>query len=107
LRVTISQTASRVAGRVLTAAAYDLPADYNSTYPEKIRGVTSAQVRDMAQKYLSPNDLDIVLAGNVGAFRDALKMAFPNAKYDEIPFAQVDALAPDLRKPSAASAGQK
>jgi len=102
-----SETADRVAGRVLTAAAYDLPADYNSTYPEKIRGVTSAQVQAMAQRYLSADDTDIVLAGNVGAFRDALKMAFPNAKYDEIPFAQVDVLAPDLRKPTAAAAGQK
>jgi len=51
----------------------------------------------MAQKYLSANDLDLVLAGNVTAFRDALKAAFPNAKYEEIPFGQVDVLAPDLR----------
>ncbi|HKV04000.1 MAG TPA: pitrilysin family protein [Candidatus Acidoferrales bacterium] len=95
-----SETAEQVAGRVLTAAAYDLPADYNSTYPEKIRGVTSAQVREMARQYLTANDLEIVLAGNVSAFRDALKQAFPDAKYEEIPFDQVDLLAPDLRKPA-------
>ena len=45
-----------------------------------------------------------MLAGNVTAFRDALKKAFPDAKYDEIPFDQVDVLAPDLRKPKAAVA---
>ena len=99
-----SETAEQVANRVLTAAAFDLPADYNSTYPDKIRAVTSAQVHDMAQRYLSAKDLDLVFAGNVGAFRDALKKAFPDAQYQEIPFDQVDLLAPDLRKPKAAPA---
>jgi zinc protease len=93
-----SETAEQVAGRVLTAAAYDLPADYNSTYPDKIRATTAAQINDMARRYLSAKDLDLVFAGNVSAFRDALKKAFPDAKYEEIPFDQVDLLSPDLRK---------
>ena len=93
-----SETAEQVASRILTAAAFDLPADYNSTYPERIRSVTAAQVKAMAQQYLSTNDFDLVLAGNVSAFRDALKAAFPNAQYQEIPFDQLDVIAPDLRK---------
>jgi len=99
-----SETAEQVANRVLTAAAFDLPADYNATYPDKIRAVTSAQVREMAMHYLSARDLDMVFAGNVSAFRDALKKAFPDAKYEEIPFDQVDLLAPDLRKAKVAPA---
>jgi zinc protease len=99
-----SETAEQVADRVLTAAAYDLPADYNATYPDRIRAVTPAQVRDMAQRYLSATDLDLVFAGNVGSFRDALKKAFPDAQYQEIPFEQVDLLSPDLRKPKAPAA---
>lgn len=101
-----SETAEQVADRILTAAAYDLPADYNSTYPGKIRSVTSNQVQEVAKRYLAPDDLDIVLAGNVDAFRDALKKEFPNAKYGEIPYDQVDLLSGDLRKAkeSAASA---
>lgn len=98
-----SETAEQVAGRVLTAAAFDLPADYNSTYPDRIRAVTPEQVKDMAQRYLSADNLDVVLAGNLSAFRDDLKKAFPNAIYQEIPFEQVDVLAPDLRKPAAAA----
>jgi zinc protease len=93
-----SETAEQVAGRVLTVAAYDLPADYNTTYPDEIRAVTSAQVQDMARRYLTTKDLDLVLAGNVSAFRDDLKKAFPDATYVEIPFDQVDVLAPGLRK---------
>jgi zinc protease len=91
-----SETAEQVADRVLTVAAFDLPKDYNYTYPDRVRGVTPAQVKEMAQKYLSTDDLDIVLAGNVSAFRDALKKAFPNATYQEIPFDRLDVLAPDL-----------
>ena len=96
-----SETAEQVANRVLTVAEFDLPKDYNSTYPERIRGVTLQQAREMAQRYLETKDLDIVLAGNVGAFRDALKKAFPSAQYVEIPFGQIDVLNPDLRKPPA------
>ncbi len=99
-----SETAEQVAGRVLTVVAYGLPRDFNYTYPDRIRGVTPAQVREMARKYLGADNLDIVLAGNVGAFRDALKKAFPDAQYQEIPFDQVDLLAPDLRKPTVAPA---
>jgi len=99
-----SETAEQVADRVLTVVAYGLPSDYNYTYAERISAVTSAQVHDMAQKYLSANDVDLVLAGNVSAFRDALKKAFPDAKYDEIPFDQIDVLAPDLRVTKGAAA---
>jgi len=99
-----SETAEQVADRVVAAAAFELPADYNSTYPDRIRSVTSAQVREMAQRYLSAKDLDIVLAGNVATFRDALKKAFPDAQYEEIPFDEVDLLAPDLRKPKMSAA---
>ncbi|HWG58228.1 MAG TPA: pitrilysin family protein [Candidatus Acidoferrales bacterium] len=99
-----SETAEQVAGRVLTVAAFGLPADYNSTYPARVRGVTEAQVQAMAQRYFTPDNLEIVLAGNVAAFRDALKAAFPKASYQEIPYNQLDVLAPDLRKPAAPAA---
>jgi len=101
-----SETAEQVADRMLTVAAFNLPADYNNTYPEKIRSVTSAQVREMAQRYLSTKDMDLVLAGNIGAFREALKEEFPNAEYVEIPFDQVDVLSQDLRKPKEAEAAE-
>ena len=93
-----SETADQVAGRVLTVAAYGLAADYNSSYPDKIRAITAQDVKAMAQKYMGADNLDIVLAGNVGAFRDALEKEFPSAKFDEIIADQIDLLAPDLRK---------
>jgi hypothetical protein len=93
-----------VADHVLSVAEFHLPADYNSTYPDKIRKVSSAEVQKAAQRYLETKDIDIVLAGNVGAFRDGLKKEFPGAQFTEIPFDQVDVLAPNLMKPKQAAA---
>ena len=60
----------------------------------------------MATKYMSADNLDIVLAGNVSAFRDELKKEFPSAKFVEVPADQIDLLAPGLRvtKPAVAAA---
>ena len=92
-----SETAEQVADRVLIAAAFELPADYNQTYPAKVRAMSLDQVQATARKYFTARDLDIVLAGNVGAFRDSLKKEFPDAQFVEIPFDQIDLVSPDLR----------
>jgi hypothetical protein len=57
----------------------------------------------MGQRYFTEKNLDIVLAGNVSAFRDDLKKQFPDAQFVEIPYDQIDLLAPDLRKQKPAS----
>jgi len=98
-----SETAEQVADRILTAAAFELPADYNSTYPQRIRAVSLAEAKTIAGKYFATKDLDIVLAGNVSAFRADLKKDFPDAQFVEIPFDQIDATRPDFRKPKQAS----
>lgn len=99
-----SETAEQVSDRVLTAAAFDLPADYNRTYPDKVRAVSLEDANAMAKRYLATNDLDIVLVGNVSSFREGIKKNFPDAKYEEMSFEQVDVLAPDLRKAKTANA---
>jgi zinc protease len=91
-----SETAEQVADRVLTVAAFNLPADYNQTYPTKIRSTPLDEVQATARKYFTAKDVDIVLAGNVASFRDALKKEFPDAQYVEIPFDQIDVTARDM-----------
>lgn len=95
-----TETAEQVADRILTAVQYELPADYNDTYPDRIREVTGEQVKAMAARHLDASSLDIVLVGNAAAFREALKKEFPDAKIDEIPFDQVDVLSANLRRAS-------
>jgi zinc protease len=92
-----SETAEQVAGRVLMVALFGLPADYNRTFTEKIRSTSLEEVQAQAKKYFDTQNIAIVLAGNVGAFRDALKTQYPNAVFTEIPADQLDPLADDLR----------
>src|SRR5580704_10170102 len=99
-----SETAEQVDDRVLTAAVFDLPEDYNRTYPEKVRAVTLPQVEEMAQRYFTTKDVDIVLAGDASAFREALKKKFPDAQVTELRFDEVDVLSPDLREPKQVAA---
>ena len=96
--VIASETPGQIAGRVTNAAFYGLPDDYNQTYPAKVRAVTAEQVRQMSARYFDAGNLDLVLAGNAAAFREALRTAFPTAKYEEIAAKQLDLMAPDLRK---------
>jgi zinc protease len=99
-----TETAEQVADRILTAAAFGLPADYNSSYPERVRSVSASDAKMIAQRYFTTKDLDIVLVGNVSQFRDELKKEFPGAQFTEIAADQLDATRPDLRKPAPASA---
>jgi hypothetical protein len=101
-----SETAEQVAGRVLMVELFGLSEDYNRTFPDKIRSTSLETVQAEAKKYFSTQNIDIVLAGNVGAFRDALKTEFPNATFTEIPADQFDPLAPDLRVAKAAPKAQ-
>jgi zinc protease len=93
-----TETPEEVASRVLTAAHYGLPADYNETYQTRISNVTLSQANSAAMKYYQTASLDIVLAGNAAQFRDSLKKEFPNATYEEIPPNQLDLLLPGMRR---------
>jgi zinc protease len=99
-----TETPEQVAGRILTAVQYGLPADYNETYQQRILAVGPEQVKAVASKYFAAGDAEVVLVGNVGAFRDALKKEFPGAQFEEMSFDQVDLLAAGLRKPKEAAA---
>jgi zinc protease len=99
-----TEIAEQIASRILTVVHYGLPADYNDTYQQRILGVDETAVRLMAAKYFSPDSLELVLVGNAGAFRDALKKEFPGAQFEELPFDQLDLLAADLRRPKEAAA---
>ncbi len=94
-----TETPSQVASRVLTVQEFGLPADYYDTYREKISSVGPAEIKRVAGQYFSTGNLEIVLSGNVSAFRDAIKKEFAGARYEEIAFDKIDVLAADLRKP--------
>lgn len=64
---------SGVADRLLTVEAYGLPADYISTFRDKINAVTAADVQRVAQKYFQSDKPVIVVVGDAEKLRDSLK----------------------------------
>jgi predicted Zn-dependent peptidase len=58
------ETTGDIASRLEQAIIYHLPADYFSTYVQKIEGVTAADVQRVAQKYIQPERFAVVIAGD-------------------------------------------
>jgi zinc protease len=66
------QTASDIAGRLVDMELYGLPEDYFDRYRENIGNVTKEEVARVAQKYLDPDALLIVIVGNAREIREPL-----------------------------------
>jgi len=66
------QTAYDVASRLVDMELYGLPQDYFDTYRENIANVTREEITRVAQKYLDPERLLIVIVGNAREIRDPL-----------------------------------
>ena len=93
-----SETPEQIAGRVLSLPLYGLPPDYFQHYRENLQAVTAAQVNALAPRYFGGSNLSIVLVGNVSAFHDALKQAYPGEAIDELRASELDLLAADMRR---------
>ncbi len=67
-----------VVSRKMRLDYYVYPHDYLENYRQLIQAVTIADVQRVAQKYLHPNKLQIVLVGDSQQYRDAiLKLGLP------------------------------
>jgi predicted Zn-dependent peptidase len=61
------ETTGDIAARLEQAVVYHLPDDYFSTYVQKIEAVTAADVQRVAQKYIIPGKVAVVIAGDRAA----------------------------------------
>ena len=66
------QTASDVASRLVDMELYGLNEDYFDRYRENIAAVTKEDVERVAQKYLDPDRVLIVVVGNAAQIREPL-----------------------------------
>jgi zinc protease len=66
------QTASDVAGRLLDMELFSLPEDYFDRYRENIASVTRHDVERVANKYVDPDRVIIVVVGNAAQIREPL-----------------------------------
>jgi zinc protease len=63
---------------IVTQKLYDLPADYWDTYPQKVAAITPADIKNIAQKYIDLDHLQVVAVGDASKARDVL------AKYGKV-----------------------
>jgi zinc protease len=66
------QTASDIASRLVDMELYGLPVDYFDRYRENIAAVTKDDITRVANRYLDPDRVVIVVVGNAGAIREPL-----------------------------------
>jgi len=66
------QTASDVASRLVDMELYGLPEDYFDRYREQIAAVSANDITRVAEKYLDPDRVLIVVVGNASEIREPL-----------------------------------
>ena len=67
------ETTNAVAQAIAIAQVYGLGDDYYTSYRERIRAVTAADVLRAAQEFLHPDKLLVVAVGDAGAIRVPLE----------------------------------
>ncbi len=76
------ESPSAVLTNYVTSRLYKLPADYWDRLPERINGVTQAEVQAAAKKYLDPSRLQIVVVGEPTKIAESLKQFGTVETYD-------------------------
>lgn len=67
------ETTRGTASALAQAYLYDLPADYYTTYSNRVRAVTPADVKRVADKYIQPDRFAVVIVGDRKAIEPGLK----------------------------------
>ncbi|HEY0050481.1 MAG TPA: pitrilysin family protein, partial [Pyrinomonadaceae bacterium] len=67
------ETNGQIAGQLSTLATYDLPDSYFNEYFSKINAVTLADINRVANKYLTPDKMAIVIVGDRSAIEPRLR----------------------------------
>lgn len=77
------QTATDIAGRLIDMELYGLPEDYFDHYRENIAAVTKDEITRVANKYLDPDRVVVVIVGNASQIREPLgSLGFPVHELD-------------------------
>lgn len=96
------ETPSAIALQVLNALFYGLDLQELQTFPERVRAVTPGDIQRVAEEYLKPDRLAIVLVGDADSFVSQLRGAGFD-QFERVPLADLDLSAADLRRRAARS----
>jgi zinc protease len=98
------ETPGAIALQVLNAVVYGLDLEELQNYRERVTRITPDDIQRVAQQYLHPDRLSIVLVGDANVFAKQLP-AIGFEKVERISLNQLDLTAPDLRRPRPAGRG--
>ena len=99
------ETPGAIALQVLNAVFYGLDLNDLQTYRERVNMITVDDIQRVAQQYLHPDRLTIVLVGDASVFaRQLAGVGFDQV--ERIPLADLDLSSPDLRRARTPAAGR-
>jgi zinc protease len=99
------ETPSAIALQVLNAVFYGLDLDELQTYRDRVNMITVDDIQRVAQQYLRPDKLSIVLVGDASVFaKDLAGVGFDQV--ERIPVGDLDLSSPDLRHRTTTPGGQ-
>jgi zinc protease len=91
------ETPEAIAMQVVNVLFYGLPLDQLQTFRERVNAVTVDDIQRVAQSYLRPDRLSVVLVGNAAAFESQLKgVGF--GTYETIELGDLDLTAANFKK---------
>jgi zinc protease len=91
------ETPDAIAMQVLNAVFYELPLDELLSYRERVNAVTPDDIQRVAQGYVRPDRLSVVLVGNAAAFVDQLAgVGFE--KFEVVDLQDLDLTRADFRR---------
>ena len=67
------QTVAGIAGQLTQLELYDLPDGYFNEYVERILGITQADVRRVAQKYIVPDQMAVIVVGDRATIEEGIR----------------------------------
>jgi zinc protease len=67
------ETTRGTANALAQTYLYDLPADYYATFADRVRAVTAADVKRVADKYIQPDKFAVVIIGDRKAIEPGIK----------------------------------
>ncbi|MBE3071995.1 MAG: insulinase family protein, partial [Acidobacteria bacterium] len=91
------ETPDQIATQILNVLFYDLPLDELQTLRQRVNAITVDDISRVARQHLKPDQLSVVLVGDVQAFaRDLGGVGF--GRFERVPVADLDLTASDFRK---------
>jgi len=67
------ETTQQIAAALVPVALYGLPLDYYNNYVQNVEAVTQADVARVAQQYINPGSLAVVIVGDRKTIEQGLK----------------------------------